>query len=39
MPDRSWLDEYWEYFIANEEDIVNNWLAAAAALDREENEE
>jgi hypothetical protein len=36
MPDRTWLDEYWEWFIANETDIINQWLQAAAALDQEE---
>jgi hypothetical protein len=35
MPDRTWLDEYWEWFQANETDILNDWLLAAAALDKE----
>ena len=35
MPDRTWLDEYWEYFVANETDILNDWLLSAAALDKE----
>jgi hypothetical protein len=33
---RTWLDEYYEWFLVNGTDQINNWLAEAAALDQEE---
>jgi hypothetical protein len=35
MPERTWLDEYYEWFLVHGTETINNWLLEAAALDKE----
>lgn len=36
---RTWLDDYYEFFLAHYEDEINNQLTIAVALDAADQEE